>query len=69
MNMVKLTEEQLDVHNYNYHYDYMCNKKCISFENTPRRVPTSFFFPMQNFMLNQPYSMYDFGWCNLEMDA
>ena len=25
--------------------------------------------PMQNFMLNQPYSMYDFGWCNLEMDA
>ncbi len=29
----------------------------------------AFYIPMQNFMLNQPYSMYDFGWCNLEMDA
>ncbi len=29
----------------------------------------NFLIPMQNFMLNQPYSMYDFGWCNLEMDA
>ncbi len=25
--------------------------------------------PTQNFMFNQPYSMYDFGWCNHEMDA
>ncbi len=24
---------------------------------------------MQSLMLNQLYSMYDFGWCNLEMDA
>ncbi len=29
----------------------------------------TFHMPMQNFMLNQPYSMNDFGWCNLEMDA
>ncbi len=32
-----------------------------------QKLKTTVFDPMQNFMLNQPYSMYDFGWCHLEM--
>ncbi len=49
---------------------YITTPQSLNGEHSYVGAPASLYkLPMQNFMLNQPYSMYNFGWCNLEMDA
>ncbi len=57
---------QLFTSEFNMNNYVVLQTKIIVFSNINTVL---YLFPMQNFMLNQPYSMYDFGWCNLETDV